>query len=139
MRAGVEVTLWIGLADFAVCRVSASNIATVYALATAPSASTVPVKSPLKNELTYETVHDAFFLHALLRDKATYGGPALQLPHRGKQESRYKDALKARNELMLHRRQEMWDHACDDCFKCVKTADGKDGECHLVPSLPRRR
>lgn len=137
MRRG-EVALWIGLVDFAVCRVSASNIATVYTLATAPSASAVPVKSPLKNELTYETVHDAFFLHALLRDKATYGGPALQLPHRGKQESRYQGALKARNELMLHRRQEMWDHACDDCFKCVKTADGKEGECRLVLSLPRR-
>lgn len=99
------------------------------------SAFSVPLKSPIKNELSYEAVHDAFFLHALLRDKAADGGPALQLPHRGRQEKRYDSALKARNELMLHRRQEMWDHACDDCFKCVRTAEGKEGEQSRLSAL----
>lgn len=114
-------------------RVSATNIATVYNYATAPSASPVrPIHQPL-HLLTSRTVLDAFFLHALLQDKYR-DDEVLVLPHEGPHEHRFDTALRDRNAKIRRRGQEMWGHACDDCVKRMQRPDGTVGK-HFQPCI----
>ena len=69
-------------------------------------------------------VLDAFFLNALLRDKAVQG-KLLQLPHHGAQNQRFDAQLSARNMRMAGTGQEMWAHACDECMHIYRGEDGQ--------------
>lgn len=74
--------------------------------------------------LTSEVVWDAFFLHSLLRDaqRRNYG---LALPHHGRIETRFDQALHERNVIMAGTGQPNWAHACDDCMKIKIDSTGK--------------
>jgi hypothetical protein len=75
-------------------------------------------------------VLDAFFLHALLRDK-DLRGEHLHVPHAGLQRHRFDTALNERNYRMAGNGQAMWAHACSACMKIYQ---GEDGELCIVIS-----
>lgn len=96
-------------------------------MALGSSTTDVPNSSRLNQELRDELVLDAFFLHALLRDKEVRH-TQLSLPHNGWQRVRFNTALDERNYAMAGTGQEMWHHACANC---MKTWTGEDGcECN---------
>lgn len=70
-----------------------------------------------------QVVLDAFFLHALLRDKSIHGS-TLTVPHHGLQRDRLEDVLMERNIRVAGTGQEMWGHACGTCMKIINTNDG---------------
>ncbi|KAK7024905.1 hypothetical protein R3P38DRAFT_2951693 [Favolaschia claudopus] len=68
--------------------------------------------------LSPDTIWDAFFLHALLRDAAKRQTP-LSVDHNGLQMDRLNDALRARNARMVGTGQDQWAHACNNCQKIL--------------------
>jgi hypothetical protein len=100
---------------------SAESIGHVYNLAL--GISEIPNASRLSHQLDGELVLDAFFYHAILRDKSTRK-EILRVPHHGSQRHRLDNALKERNFCMIGTGQEMWAHTCDRCMKVYQGEDG---------------
>ncbi|KAJ6561919.1 hypothetical protein B0H19DRAFT_1143016 [Mycena capillaripes] len=105
---------------------SAESIAHVYNLAL--GISEIPNASRLSHQLDGELVLDAFFYHAVLRDKSTRK-EILRLPHHGSQRHRLDNVLKERNFRMIGTGQEMWAHTCD---RCMKVYQGEDGHWYQI-------
>jgi hypothetical protein len=104
------------------CSASAEGIASVYNYGLGVSG--VANASRLKHLLSGELVLDAFFYHAVLRDKYMRG-EVLSVPHMIMQRHRLDEALEERNRRMVGTGQEMWAHACDRCMKIIKGPDGR--------------
>jgi hypothetical protein len=109
-------------ADSGLCSSSAEGIASVYN--SALGVSHVQNGSRLSHLLTGEVVLDAFFCHAVLRDKCGRQ-EVLSVPHDGPQRHRLDEALQERNYRMAGTGQEMWAHACDKCMKVYRDNDGR--------------
>lgn len=86
--------------------------------------SNIPNDSRLSHNLSGDLVLDAFFLHALLREKYLHDEPLL-LPHGGLQRQRFNRSLDERNTRMAGTGQEMWAHACNKCMKFYRAPDDK--------------
>lgn len=69
-------------------------------------------------------VLDAFFTHALLRDKFSRH-ECLHLPHHGLQKDRLITVLNERNFHMAGAGQEYWAHACTGCMRLTKDDQGQ--------------
>ncbi|KAJ7847163.1 hypothetical protein B0H13DRAFT_1451469, partial [Mycena leptocephala] len=76
-------------------------------------------------------VLDAFFHHAVLRDKASQD-EVLSLLHHGPQRHRLDHALQERNYRMVGTGQEYWAHACNRCMKIYQGDDGQWSMSKLV-------
>ncbi|KAJ7614703.1 hypothetical protein DFH06DRAFT_1013800 [Mycena polygramma] len=100
---------------------SAEGIARIYNLAL--GVSEIPNASRLSHQLDGELVLDAFFYHAVLRDKSSQYR-TLSLPHNVDQRHRLDEALRERNVRMMGTGQEYWGHACNRCMKTYKGDDG---------------
>lgn len=71
---------------------------------------------------------EAFFMHALIRDRELTNSP-LRLPHRGLKASRLDQALQERNLKIVGTGQKHWAHACHACCKFKTSATGQRCEC----------
>ncbi|KAL1738973.1 hypothetical protein HDZ31DRAFT_50144 [Schizophyllum fasciatum] len=82
-------------------------------------------RASLEDVLQGSHVYNAFFLHALLRDKDRRD-EVLSLPHAGMQADRLTRALHERNVRFQGTGQPQWAHACDKC-----TSFYQDEQKHL--------
>ncbi|KAJ7016595.1 hypothetical protein C8F04DRAFT_506465 [Mycena alexandri] len=100
---------------------SAEGISRIYNLALGQSS--IPNASRLSHLLDGDLVLDAFFHHAVLRDKS-FRHQTLSLPHTGAQRNRLDEVLQERNYHMVGTGQEFWAHTCNRCMKVYKGEDG---------------
>ncbi|KAJ7212741.1 hypothetical protein C8J57DRAFT_1604047 [Mycena rebaudengoi] len=100
---------------------SATSISRVYNLAL--GTSDIPNASRLTHQMDYDFVIEAFFLHAVLKDKSEQN-QILSVPHHGMQNHRLDQALQERNYRIVGTGQEMWGHLCDRCMRVYEGADG---------------
>ncbi|KAJ6609392.1 hypothetical protein B0H10DRAFT_1813877, partial [Mycena sp. CBHHK59/15] len=105
---------------------SAEGITRIYNLAL--DVSSIPNASRLSHQLDGELVLDAFFCHAVLRDKSSQH-KVLSIPHHGTQRHRLDQALEERNYRMVGTGQELWAHTCD---RCMKVYQGEDGHWYQI-------
>ncbi|KAJ7025987.1 hypothetical protein C8F04DRAFT_966979, partial [Mycena alexandri] len=115
--------------QMATIHASADGIARIYNLALGQSS--IPNASRLSHNLDGELVLDAFFLHAVLRDKSARQS-VLSLPHHGPQRRRLDQVQQERNFRMVGTGQEFWAHACN---RCMKIYQGTDSNWCISPSL----
>ncbi|KAJ7578705.1 hypothetical protein C8J56DRAFT_1060151 [Mycena floridula] len=106
---------------------SADSIARTYNACLGTNAANLPNPSSLQGLLPYETVYDAFFLHALLRD-GIRNDLQLWVPHGGLQYNRWDQVLLQRNLRMAGTGQEVWGHACKKCMRVEKDENGNLGK-----------
>ncbi|KAJ7169095.1 hypothetical protein C8R43DRAFT_876347, partial [Mycena crocata] len=105
---------------------SAEGIARIYNLAL--GTSTIPNASRLSHNLDGELVLDAFFYHAVLRDKSLRY-QILSVPHHYTQNHCLEQAMKEHNYRMVGTGKEMWAHTCD---RCMKVYQGEDGNWYQI-------
>jgi hypothetical protein len=111
-------------------RLSFSNIAETYNEAGArrrAGCAPWPVNWPHQQALDGPTVSTSFFLHALCIDHDSLG-TLLRVPSTGPHGSRFKGALRARNERMILEGQKFWRHACAVCSREVDGEEEEDEE-----------
>lgn len=77
-------------------------------------------------ELGYEHVMDGFFIHSLLM-QAKEDGTYLETPEEGEVHLRLRPALEARNKRVVGFGRDMWNHACDSCYKVKTLSNGMPG------------
>ncbi|KAJ7336318.1 hypothetical protein DFH08DRAFT_706356, partial [Mycena albidolilacea] len=106
---------------------TSKGIAKVYNLSLAHTSEDHSA-SHLKDELEGDLVLEAFFLDAILRDKA-HRGLCLSLPHHGLQNHRLDAVLAKRNYIMVGTGQEMWAHTCS---RCTRIYEGEDGNWYRM-------
>ncbi|KAJ7440907.1 hypothetical protein B0H11DRAFT_1750236, partial [Mycena galericulata] len=107
--------------QMAMAHSSADSIARIYNLAL--GVSSIPNASRLSHHLDGELVLDAFFYHAVLRDKF-FKHQVLSVPHNGTQRHRLDEALEEHNYRMVGTGQEFWAHTCDRCMKVYQGLNG---------------
>lgn len=88
--------------------------------------TTIPPAITQAASLTTELVWHAFWLCSLLQHAERIGQP-LRVPHRVHQDTRWSNALDARNRFTVGTGQPLWAHACDDCEKIIFTEDAAGG------------
>ncbi|KAJ7216341.1 hypothetical protein GGX14DRAFT_391184 [Mycena pura] len=80
--------------------------------------------------LTTDHVWDAFILLTLL-DHNERQGTCLIIPHTGEQKTRFTAAMKARNDEVVKRGQDVVGHCCDKCLRVWREEGG--AERHIQP------
>ncbi|KAF9017871.1 hypothetical protein BDZ89DRAFT_960689 [Hymenopellis radicata] len=80
--------------------------------------------------LTRDIIFDAFWVFALLRDKArrTNGQECLMVDHRTENSIRFDVAIDQRNMEMAGTGQPMWGHVCEGCVKFKRNPTTQDIE-----------
>lgn len=75
-----------------------------------------------------ETVWDAFWLHATLKDLTKhYSQEVLEVPHNALNKHRLDAALARRNHRIASQGQDQYGHACFKCMKITTSPDGRLG------------
>jgi hypothetical protein len=79
----------------------------------------LPNNGSLLAEITDTIIYDAFYLHALLRDKLSRH-ELLHLPNRGIHNRWFDQAMQERNLRYAGNGQPLWGHACKRCMHIIE-------------------